>query len=203
MKKETNQIYFDEYRDFEIVSGTCTHSFPIHIHQCLCIGMITKGRALFVSEDGNSIIDEGSQYIIPPYSPHSIAPVNSNTYSYLTVCLKEHINQTFDLSKCTTLAKSLIEHSNTIALSIQDVSKFINVSKYHFIRKFKEQVGITPYQYILNEKIKKARQGIISNQSLSELALDLGFFDQSHLCNTFKKHMGISPLKYRYAYKSH
>lgn len=203
MKKEINKIYFDEYRDFEVVSGTGTHSFPMHMHQSLCIGVIIKGSALFVCEGQVSILNQGSKYIISPYSPHSLAPINGNVYSYVTICLKEHSFKIPNLSEYAALAKEFVEHSNSPVPKIQDMSEFVGLSKYHFIRKFKEKVGVTPYQFILNEKIKKARQGILSRQSLSDLALDLGFSDQSHLCNTFKKHMGISPLRYCSAHKSH
>ena len=81
--------------------------------------------------------------------------------------------------------------------------RFVNVSKFHFIREFKNEVGITPYQFILNLKIKKIRQGVILQQPLSDLALDYGFSDQSHLCNTFKKYMGVSPLQFNAKHRTH
>lgn len=203
MEREKNNICFDNYNDFEVVTGTCKHSFPVHIHKSLCVGMITKGKALFVCGNNNSVLEEGSLYIISPYSPHTIAPIDGMTYSYLTVCFKNNIYSKSDLSEYIALAVSFIENSNIPVLSVQDISELINMSKYHFIRMFKNKVGITPYQFILNNKIKKIRQGILSKQSLSDLALDLGFSDQSHLCNTFKKYVGISPLQFSTAFQSH
>ncbi|SHN72187.1 AraC family transcriptional regulator [Desulfovibrio litoralis] len=200
-----NNITFDNYYDeLELVSGTSKHTFPTHIHQSLCIGVITKGAALLSFNNKTSILEKGSHYIIAPYQPHAITPLNGKEYSYLTICIKKDISKLCpELYKYLTKTKTLMQNTDPSSYNLQLLAQANNLSKYHFIKKFKEKIGITPYQFILNEKIKKVRQGILSKQSLADLALELGFSDQSHLCNTFKKYMGISPLQFSTAYKAH
>jgi len=198
MKKHENHISFYKYKDFEIVSGVCVHFFPIHIHRTLCIGIIRSGYANFVISNQKTILTAGDYYIIPPYTPHSLSPVNNKAFSYSVCCFKGfHAKQ--NLSDVIADTKEYIEKTPA-EFNLTMLSEAIHISKYHLNRKFKEQIGITPYQFYVNERVKKIRQGLLSSSSLSDLAFELGFSDQSHLCNAFKKHMGISPLQYVSSY---
>lgn len=203
MQREKSDITFDEYNDYEVITGTCKHSFPLHIHQCLCLGTITKGNVLFVCDNREIELKEGESYIITPNSPHAFTSISGNIYSYLTISLKNKTFKTSNLTEYISHAVFFIENSDLSILSVDDVCRFVNVSKFHFTRAFKNEVGITPHQFILNQKIKKIRQGIVSQQSLSDLSLDYGFSDQSHLCNTFKKYMGVSPLQFYAKHRTH
>ncbi|MEM6399096.1 MAG: AraC family transcriptional regulator [Cyanobacteria bacterium P01_D01_bin.116] len=83
-------------------------------------------------------------------------------------------------------------------LSLIQLADLVQISPNHFIRLFKQSIGVTPYQYILNCRIKKAKQ-LLKNQKLTitEISHQLGFYDQSRFTNTFRKRMGITPKKYR------
>lgn len=201
MEKEISNVFFDDYKDFEIISGTTKHFFPLHTHRYLCVGKITKGNVIFICDGIKTTLSVGSEYIIPPNCPHAFNPIEDKPYSYVTLCLKNTTNDTSNKTEYISKTVSIIENSSTPSFSIDDICKIINLSKFHFIRQFKLEVGLTPYQFILNTKIRKIRQGLLSKQTLSDLALDLGFSDQSHMCNTFKKYMGISPLQFYQKYK--
>ena len=73
----------------------------------------------------------------------------------------------------------------------------VQMTKFHFSRWFKAEMGISPYQFCLRKKLPKIRQALIEQQPLTDLALNFGFADQSHFCHTFKKHMGITPQQYQ------
>ena len=85
--------------------------------------------------------------------------------------------------------------------NIDALSDTVHISKYHLDRIFKEQLGITPYQFYIGDRIKKIRQGLQAHLPLPDIVYDLNFFDQSHLCHTFRKHMGISPTQYACSYQ--
>ncbi|BAY87585.1 AraC family transcriptional regulator [Calothrix parasitica NIES-267] len=78
------------------------------------------------------------------------------------------------------------------------LARLINISPNHFIRLFKRSIGVTPYQYVLECRINKAKQ-LLKNQKLTitEISHQLGFYDQSRFTNTFRKRVGITPKKYR------
>lgn len=83
-------------------------------------------------------------------------------------------------------------------LSLIQLAGLVNISPNHFVRLFKQSTGVTPYQYVLDCRIKKAKQ-LLKNQKLTitEISYKLGFYDQSRFTNTFHKRVGITPKKYR------
>ncbi|WP_456295354.1 AraC family transcriptional regulator [Vibrio sp. AK197] len=82
-------------------------------------------------------------------------------------------------------------------ITSDDMSEAANMSKYHFIRLFREQFGITPHQYLLNCRINRARQALEQGTSALDVALSLGFSDASHLNRKFKRVFGITPKQYQ------
>ena len=199
MQKNGNHIFFHEYTDKEIVNGDCNHSFPSHIHETLCVGQITGGRAEFTINGHNEILSIGDFYIIPPYTLHALSSIGNDRFSYKVICFKNFTNRKgFDSP--VFCAKSYIENV-TNDFDIDSLSRAVHISKYHLDRIFKEQIGITPYQFYINDRIKKIRQGLQTHLPLSDMVYDLNFSDQSHLCNIFKKHVGISPTQYARSYQ--
>lgn len=93
-------------------------------------------------------------------------------------------------------AKDII-HSNTDSvLKLEEISRELNISKFKFIRIFKEGTGTTPYQYFLNTKIELARKLIEKNKDVYSAIAEYGFTDLTHFNRHFKKNYGITPSKY-------
>lgn len=84
---------------------------------------------------------------------------------------------------------------------IKKISDYTHISKYHLLRLFKKQMGVAPYQFYIQEKVKKLKQGLLKKQPIVDLAYNLNFSDQSHLCNIFKKHVGITPMQFKKSYE--
>ncbi|MFK3866237.1 AraC family transcriptional regulator [Pseudoalteromonas rhizosphaerae] len=82
-------------------------------------------------------------------------------------------------------------------ISIDDIAGVATMSKYHFIRLFNKQFGLTPYQYVVNCRINMARKYIESGARASQVALDSGFADNSHLNRHFKRIYGLTPKQYQ------
>jgi AraC-like DNA-binding protein len=80
----------------------------------------------------------------------------------------------------------------TEKFELDELSSYVHVSKYHFIRVFKKYAGVTPNQYYNQAKLFKVKQKLRGDEKESDVAADLNFPDQSYLCNMFKRHMGIS-----------
>jgi len=83
-------------------------------------------------------------------------------------------------------------------ISIQTIAKRLNYNKEYLIRKFKTQMGLTPQQFITSLKIEiSANKLLQKNLSLTDIAYNYSFFDQSHYIKTFKSIYGISPKIYK------
>lgn len=83
-------------------------------------------------------------------------------------------------------------------ITLQDICAEIHVSPYHFIRMFKQKVGITPHRYLLNVRIEKAKELLKTRRySVIETASLCGFESIPHFSETFKKSTGCSPADYK------
>lgn len=87
----------------------------------------------------------------------------------------------------------MYQNANRQDISLDKIAIFINISKYHFLREFKKRFSITPYRYLQNIKINNAKKMIRYGLPFSEIALECGFVDQSHLINSYKKFYGHTP----------
>ncbi len=86
-------------------------------------------------------------------------------------------------------------------ITIDDICNEIYLSSSHFKRIFKNETGKTPYQFLTEIRIEKAKEMLNNKEStIHEVARLCGFVNQGNMSTIFKKHMGISPSEYK---KSH
>lgn len=72
------------------------------------------------------------------------------------------------------------------------------VSTSHFIRLFTQEMGVTPYQYLITTRLAAAKWLLLTTrQSVKEISFQTGFNDENAFCICFKKHEGLSPSSYR------
>jgi AraC family transcriptional regulator len=70
------------------------------------------------------------------------------------------------------------------------------MSRNHFTELFKESTGQTPYQYVVDARVKKAKELLTTGKfTISEAAHHVGFIDQSHLTRHFKRVFGLPPKR--------
>lgn len=86
-------------------------------------------------------------------------------------------------------------------LPIETLAADIFVSKYYFIRKFKSSIGMTPHQFCIQNRIRKSQRMLDEDKTISGIAAEMGFYDQSHFDKTFRRIVGISPSEYVYSKK--
>jgi len=83
-------------------------------------------------------------------------------------------------------------------LTVDDLAKSVNLSRWHFSRSFRKATGIAPHQYILEAKMGLASHLLLNTRySVKEVACRCGFEDASYFCKTFKKTHGSAPGEFR------
>ena len=82
-------------------------------------------------------------------------------------------------------------------LTIQELAEKAHLSKFHYQRKFKKKCGLTVGQWQQQEKTVRAKTLLENGKPSTDVAYELGFFDQSHFIKYFKKMWAITPKKFK------
>jgi len=106
--------------------------------------------------------------------------------------------ETKDISYSRAKLTQSVEYMKTNfdeQLKLETLANISGLSKYHYLRKFKEEFNMTPHAYLLQIRIQNAKNMLLEDESLSEIALSCGFSDQSHFTRVFNKVYGMSPKR--------
>jgi AraC family transcriptional regulator len=83
-------------------------------------------------------------------------------------------------------------------IRLMDIAERLGMSQYYFSRLFKQSTHISPYQYVIQQRIDRAKHLLkTTSMSMSEIADQTGFSHQSQLTNQFRKIVGTTPSNYR------
>lgn len=180
-----------------------TYSFTTYYVNPDVMKFISKNRDLYFQEKVIkdpflfSQLKQISTTIGQPKNGQPIAQKIIETLTYLeinyggTKPLRDKINPNFINEVQTYILRNLHSKMELITLA-----NLVNLDKYQFIRKFKGHLGITPFEYISLQRISRAKQLLTKGKPIIDVALETGFYDQSHLCKYFKRYVGISPKNY-------
>jgi AraC-like DNA-binding protein len=113
------------------------------------------------------------------------------------------IKNTDAASSLGTEMKDFLNTQITSKFRIELLCKHISKSESQTIRSFKKNFGITPYTYVLGQKISFAKKLLVdTNLSVKEIATKLCFSDEYYFSNIFSKKTGCTPSQYRKVHTS-
>lgn len=83
-------------------------------------------------------------------------------------------------------------------IQLADLAELLGMSRYYFVRLFKQSMGVTPYQYVLQQRIERAKVLLRHRErAISNIALECGFANQSHFTKHFRQFTGRTPKAYQ------
>ena len=83
-------------------------------------------------------------------------------------------------------------------IDLDGAAAVAGLSSFHFLRLFKEVLGVTPHQYLVRSRLRHAARRLAdSTQSVTDIAFDVGFADLSNFVRTFHRAAGVSPSGFR------
>jgi AraC-like DNA-binding protein len=93
-------------------------------------------------------------------------------------------------------AKRLLASDLDQKISLDRVAQRVGLSRFHFLRIFKENTGISPHLYRTIKRIEAAKKFLSQGMLPAQAAFETGFADQSHFSNTFRRYVGATPRQY-------
>jgi AraC family transcriptional regulator len=109
-------------------------------------------------------------------SAEQISVLGAGTLANITSYIEEHLGGSIGLAELAAIAR---------------------VSRFHFTRLFKRSTGLTPMAYVERSRIRQAQVLLkMAELPLSEIALVVGFADQSHFTRRFHRHVGFTPAAF-------
>lgn len=139
------------------------------------------------------------EFFISAYEDLDSIKIETNLISALSYLIKNYSNRTkffeplFNDKKIIKNSVEYIRDSIETNLTLEELALNSNLSKYHYLRTFKSNTGVTPHQYIMILRVQKAKELILKGSNLNEIATEVGFSDQSHFIRNFKKIYGYVP----------
>lgn len=101
-------------------------------------------------------------------------------------------------NKRLKLVLDLIESDLSEDLSLKVLANAAGLSEYHFLRLFKQSTGLTPHQYVISQRIERAKELLQKTQmTITEIAYLLGFSTPAHFTHHFRRKTGITPREMR------
>jgi AraC family transcriptional regulator len=92
----------------------------------------------------------------------------------------------------------LVESDAARPLELKEMAAVAGMSKYHFLRVFRRLTGMTPHQYLISARLRRAALALTSSRGpVIAIALDAGFGDLSTFNKTFRAVFGLTPTQYR------
>ncbi len=96
------------------------------------------------------------------------------------------------------MAKRDIEENFSKDISLDDVSRVVNISPYYFSKIFKEESGSNFIEYLTGIRIERAKDLLInSDKSMKEICSLCGYTDPNYFSRSFKKNVGVTPTEYK------
>jgi AraC family transcriptional regulator len=93
-----------------------------------------------------------------------------------------------------------IDANAAAPLDLDATARQAGLSPFHFLRIFAKAIGATPHQYLVRSRLRRAARLLADgSDSITDVALDVGFADLSNFVRTFHRAAGVSPRAFRNA----
>jgi AraC-like DNA-binding protein len=118
-------------------------------------------------------------------------------YNKQVISLSAELYANIYLTKRVIQAKYFIDENFDQSITLDNICKEACLSKFHLIRSFKKLYGVTPYQHLTFLRIKKAKELLQANFSITTVCYHVGFDSPTSFSGLFKKIAGKTPVEFQ------
>jgi len=110
--------------------------------------------------------------------------------------IRSETNISFDILR----VKDILSKDLDKTITLEELSKTVAINPYTLLRKFKNEIGCTPHNFRLNKRVEFAKRLLQKGEEISIVALECGFYDQTHFQKYFKALTTLTPKEYQKNY---
>ncbi|MER6401311.1 AraC family transcriptional regulator [Kitasatospora sp. NPDC001603] len=134
---------------------------------------------------GELYADCAAQYLIAhilaPKAPQLRGPLTDRQLDAVTDFMRAHLS---------------------VPITLDDLARQLSLSRFHFLRLFKQTTGITPHQYLTDLRMETAKYWLRTRKdAVARIGQMCGFTTAAHFSRAFRKHTGVSPSQYRDSFR--
>ena len=128
--------------------------------------------------------------------------VSELLYRFLCQLCQTQINSEANYSRITCSAIQIMENNYASINSIEEIADILNISFSHFTREFTKEIGTNPIKYLTNIRLTHSVKLLLETSlSIDNVATSCGFSNGNYFTKLFKKHMNLTPGRYRLEWK--
>lgn len=179
----------------------CTHDYLesvwIHVAGCnsatLCESIISEQGNVIKLKDCSKIKSSLFTILNGMSTGMSEAEASMAVYTLLLSLMEKEE----DVGEIRSI-RDYIENHMSEDITVKTLADTMHMSVTHFSRVFKQKSGFSPYEYVVNVRLNKAKELLLkSDMSITEIAYETGFNSEANFVYCFTKNEGISPGKFR------
>ena len=102
-------------------------------------------------------------------------------------------------SPAVAMARRRLDEAPEMPATLAELAALSGVSRFQLLRGFARETGMTPHAYLLQRRVRLARQLLVAGRAPAEAAQEAGFADQSHMTRAFRRQFGVTPARYQAA----
>ena len=123
---------------------------------------------------------------------------SAETLLHIKDCLMHRQKLSSEAQRIIRKAMAYIHEHFAEPIGREDVARYAGVSEGYLSRCFTQETGLSLIHYVARYRVQQAKQSLrISEKSITEIALEVGFSDSNYFSRAFRREVGISPLAYR------
>lgn len=168
----------------ELIKG---HTDPLGLNDTLCVGLIKQLSNHIQTEKCNPIYIQALSNALVCHIEQKVKQSDRLKFNPIN-CHLHHINK----------ATKFIQQNLASSLSSVEISKHIGLKESYFREIFKTSTGYSVHKFVIEQRLDRVKD-LLHNSSLSltEIAIETGFSNQSHMSSAFKRYCHTTPGKFR------
>jgi AraC-like DNA-binding protein len=102
-----------------------------------------------------------------------------------------------DAVQAFAMARDYIDENFFEPINLDDLAQRVGLTRFSLAKQFRQHFGVSPYRYVCLVRVRQAHAMMEQGPRPTEIASEVGFFDQSHLARHFKRLCGMTPRQYK------